>query len=89
MKLEEAVFMLGTITPSYRGAGQDGGLIVFPDEVLITKESPTAHPLSLFAGVVLLHPPDEMMCCDITVLARPCMEGRVPEIDIDSQLPNT
>jgi len=81
--------MLGTITPSYRGAGQDGGLIEFPDEVLIINESPTAHESSLFAGVVLLHPPDEIICCDITVPARPCMEGRVPEIDRDSQLPNT
>ena len=81
--------MLGTITPSYRGAGQDGGSIGLPDEVLIIKELPTAHPSSLFAGVVLLHPPDEISCCDITVPARPCMDGRVPEIGTDSQLPNT
>ena len=81
--------MLGTIIPSYRGAGQDGGSIELPDGVLIMYEFPTAHPSSVFAGVVLLHPPDEMICCDMTVPARPCMEGRVPEIDTDSQLPKT
>lgn len=70
-KLEDAVFMLAIMTPSYRGAGQDGGLRELRDEVLMMKESPTAHPSSVFAGVVSLHPPDEMICCDMTVPARP------------------
>ena len=63
--------MFETITPSYRGAEQDAGLIEFRDEVLMTKESPTAHELSLFAGVVALHPPDEMICCEMIVPAGP------------------
>lgn len=63
--------MLATITPSYRGAGQDAGLREFRDEVLMMKEFPTAHPSLLFVGVVLLHPPDEMICCDMTVPAGP------------------
>jgi hypothetical protein len=41
------------------------------DEVLIMKESPTAHELSLFAGVVVLHPPDEMIRSEMTAPAGP------------------
>lgn len=63
--------MLATMTPSYRGAGQDAGLIELRDEVLMTKESPTAHALSVFPGVVALHPPDEMISCEMTVPAGP------------------
>ena len=63
--------MLATITPSYRGAGQDVGLIELRDEVLMMKDSPTAHELLSFAGVVALHPPDEMICCEMTAPAGP------------------
>jgi len=80
--------MLATMTPSYRGAGQDAGLIELCDKVLMIKEFPTAHPLLPSAGVDPSHPPDEIICCDMTVLARPCMEGRV-ETEMDCQLPNT
>lgn len=52
------------------------------------KESPTAHALSVFPGEVALHPPDEMICCDMTVPAGLWKEGRVGT-DRDSQLPNT
>jgi hypothetical protein len=80
--------MLATITPSYRGAGQANGLIELRDEVLMMKESPTAHSSSVFVGVVALQPPDEMICCERTVPARPWIGGRAG-IDMGSQLPNT
>ena len=80
--------MLATTIPPYRGAGQDAGLMELPDEVLMTKESPTAHALSVLAGEVAPHPPDEMISCDMTAPAGPWMEGRVGT-GKDSQLPNT
>lgn len=63
-------------------------MIEFRDEVLMTKESPTAQVLSVFAGEVASHPPPEMIVWDITVPAGPWRGGSVG-IDKDSQLPNT
>jgi hypothetical protein len=76
------------MTPSNRGAVHDAGLMELRDEVLMTKEFPTAQVLLVFAGEVVSHPPDEIICCDMTVPAGPWMEGRVGT-DKESQLPNT
>jgi hypothetical protein len=63
-------------------------LIELRDKVLMMKESPTAHALSVFAGEVASHPPPVMIVWDITVPAGPWREGRV-ETDRESQLPDT